>query len=84
MAEQFRFQPNDPEFPTVTVEQAIYQGLGAASTCWESMEGTGVFDSERAVAIGEEITRILKQVGVDVHAQIPYPDDSQSIGEPRG
>lgn len=75
MAEQFRFQPNDPEFPEVSVEQVIYQGLGAASAAW---------DDRKAVAVGEEIIRILKQVGVDVHARIPYPDDSQSIGEPRG
>ena len=38
-----------------TLPQVIRQGVGAASVCWESMEGTGIFDEARANLISEEI-----------------------------
>ena len=40
---------------SLSVESAVYQALGAASMCWESMEGTGVFNSDRALKIGEAL-----------------------------
>jgi hypothetical protein len=39
------------------LERIIGEGVGAASTCWETMDGTGVFDSTRAGQIVEEITQ---------------------------
>ena len=38
-----------------TLEEAVFTALGAASVCWESMEGTGVFQSDRAKAIGDAL-----------------------------
>lgn len=32
---------------------AVFEALGAASTCWENLEGAGVFDSTRAKEIGD-------------------------------
>jgi len=40
----------------------IFQALGAASTCWESMEGTGVFQSDRAKRIGDELLYELRAI----------------------
>jgi hypothetical protein len=44
---------------TENLEEAVFQALGAASVCWESMEGTGVFQSDRAKQIGEELLGII-------------------------
>lgn len=40
-----------PEEGEISLEEAIGQALGAASTCWENLHGTGVFDSDRAKEI---------------------------------
>lgn len=45
----------------VDLEEAVYAALGAASVCWESMAGTGVFQSDEASAIGEELVRFVQQ-----------------------
>jgi hypothetical protein len=46
---------------TTPVHEIIPQAIGAASMCWEHPEGAGVFDSERASEIGEELLDILKK-----------------------
>jgi hypothetical protein len=35
--------------------EAVFQAVGAASACWENLEGAGVFQSDRAKEIGEEL-----------------------------
>lgn len=46
----------------------IFQALGAASVCWERMEGTGLFDSDRAKRIGDELLFELHGTPVKVMA----------------
>lgn len=41
--------------PTLSLESAVYQSLGAASTCWENTKGAGVFLDTLAAAIGEAL-----------------------------
>jgi hypothetical protein len=49
---------------------AIQEAIGAASVCWESLEGTGVFDSDRAKKIADELYAHL------------FPDDAiAEVGE---
>lgn len=43
------------------VPTAIFEALGAASMCWETPEGAGVFDSSRAAAIGDELIVFLRR-----------------------
>lgn len=53
-----------PEYPAVLdqeLEGAVFQALGAASVCWESLQEAGVFDSTRAKQIGEELVGIIVQ-----------------------
>jgi hypothetical protein len=38
-----------------TLEEAVFQAVGAASMAWENPAGAGVFDSDRAKAVGEEL-----------------------------
>lgn len=44
-----------------SLREVIGQALGAASVCWESMDGTGVFDSERACIILEEVVTWIER-----------------------
>lgn len=49
MAEPFEFTLD--EDGSLGLESAVAQAVGAASVCWESMEGTGVFQEDRATEI---------------------------------
>ena len=37
------------------LESYVFQAIGAASVCWESLNGTGIFDSTRAKGIGDKL-----------------------------
>ena len=43
------------------VRTHVFEALGAASTCWESMEGTGVFDDARAKQTGDDLVAYLRE-----------------------
>lgn len=45
---------------SLSIEGAVYQSIGAASTCWENMESTGTFNSARALTIGESLLEFIK------------------------
>ena len=55
----------EPIFPEWTVEkpvdEIIGEAIGAASTCWENLEDTGVFNSTMAAQICDELMSILKK-----------------------
>lgn len=42
------------------VHEAVFQALGAASTCWEHLDRAGVFDATGAAEIGEELMALLQ------------------------
>lgn len=41
------------------IDEVIGEAIGRASVCWESMEGTGVFDSDTASQITQEVLDII-------------------------
>lgn len=43
-----------------TVDQAVFEALGAVSVCWENIEDAGVFQSGAAIEIGHELTDFIK------------------------
>lgn len=45
-----------------SLEELIGLAVGAASTCWESLDSTGVFDDARARAIVEEVLTRIPEV----------------------
>lgn len=47
---------NNPE----TLEEVVGQAIGAASVCWESMEGTGIFQEDRARQIVDDVLDWIK------------------------
>lgn len=49
-----------------TIEEVVGQAVGAASVCWESMEGTGVFDDARARQIVEDVLMFIKGYTYDL------------------
>jgi hypothetical protein len=62
--DQGRFLGHDPMFDWTTdtsIREAVFQALGAASTCWEHPEGAGAFDRERVGRIGDELMAFLRQ-----------------------
>lgn len=77
-AREFTFQVSEGE--ELTLESAIHQALGAASVCWSTPEGAGVFDSERAAVIGATLTREARRL---VGPQLGYATTRQLIDELR-
>lgn len=49
---------------SLSTASAVFQALGYASTCWENMSGTGVFQSERAKQAGDRLMELLQKRGV--------------------
>lgn len=43
-----------------TLEDAIGLALGAASTCWDNLSGAGVFQSERAGFVSQELLTLVR------------------------
>jgi hypothetical protein len=56
---EFEFAPATGS-DTVTLEEAVFQALGAASTCW-SETPAGVFDSDRAKQIGDALVAFVRE-----------------------
>lgn len=54
-------EPDEPD-AMPTVRSLVFQALGAASMCWENIEGAGVFRSERAAEIGEGLIEELRDL----------------------
>lgn len=51
----------DEEFARVGDKQAaVMMAMGAASVCWNPSPGDGVFDSERAADIADDLIRYLE------------------------
>lgn len=69
MTDDYWTKDNDPEFVFhreddggLSPESAVFQALGAASTCWDSMKEAGEFHSTRCKLIGETLLAELTQV----------------------
>lgn len=45
-----------------TLEEVVFQAIGAGSTCWENMSGTGVFQDARAVTIGNDAVARIRRI----------------------
>lgn len=45
---------------TLPVPAAVWQALGAASVCWDTMAGTGVFHEAQANRIGEALLAVIQ------------------------
>lgn len=44
------------------VRKKIYEIVGAASMCWETVEGAGAFDSSRAIEVADEFMKFVKPI----------------------
>ena len=45
-----------------TVREAVFQALGTASMCWEKVEGAGVFQSDQAAEIGDQLLATIQRL----------------------
>lgn len=66
----FAFEAREGE--PLTIESAVFQALGAASTCWENLEAAGVFDSTRCKEIGDALVEWLTDNTFDAAPQPPW------------
>lgn len=55
----------DMELKNKDLETAVFESLGAASACWENLEGAGVFESTRCKEIGDQLLERIQQEVVD-------------------
>lgn len=44
------------------LREKIYQAVGAASACWENLEGAGVFESNRAKKVGDDLVEDVLRI----------------------
>lgn len=63
------------DLPTDDIQAAIFQALGAASVCWESMEHAGIFDSTRAKEIGDELYQRVEAYAREAQPQAALTED---------
>lgn len=55
-------KPIFPEWAVDTpIEEVIAQAIGAGSMCWENVKKAGVFDSERASQIVDEVVANIRK-----------------------
>lgn len=54
-----RLLPMDEPVTQPTIEEVVYQSLGEASMCW-SLTPAGVFDSDKAKAIGRRLLAAIE------------------------
>lgn len=47
-----------------SVEEVVFQAIGAGSVCWENPGGAGIFDSTEAKKVGDEAMERLREMGV--------------------
>lgn len=50
-----------------SMDEAVHLAVGAASVCWESMEGTGVFQDDRAREIAEALLERIKDLAYEAY-----------------
>ena len=67
-----RRRPTHTPIDDEQLETKVFEALGTASVCWESMEGTGVFDSTLARKTGDELVAWIQ-------AHHPRPIDRDEI-----
>lgn len=44
----------------LTLDSAVYQALGAASACWDNLEGAGEFQSDRCKEVGDKLLALIR------------------------
>lgn len=63
---------------TTSLEEAVFQSIGAASGCWEDLAGAGIFNSDRAKQIGDELLEFIRMtVGIQKYEDVEGPVNPQ-------
>jgi hypothetical protein len=65
--EPYTFYPREEQESDAEYQRrCVFEAIGAGSTCWESLEGTGIFQDDRAVAVGNALCEVLGLPGYAV------------------
>lgn len=73
--QKFQFAPEHDG--SLSLESAVFQALGAASTCWDPMDGTGIFQSDVAKAIGDAL---LEKINNEMYPKTPKQEGLIDLG----
>lgn len=63
-------------FDELPLRNSVFVAIGAASMCWETLDTAGVFNSERALQIGDKLLARIKREFDSVNRGIPYADEN--------
>lgn len=55
-----KFHFDADEDGKVRLRSAVFQALGRASVCWESMAGTGIFQEQDATEVAEVLLELIR------------------------
>jgi hypothetical protein len=58
-----RWAPDANDTEPADLTSAVLQAVGAASVCWATMDGTGVFDEQRALEVAYGLIDYLGRFG---------------------
>lgn len=54
------YQLVDPHGKELSLFEAVYQSVGAASVCWENIESAGTFKNEEAAMVAKALLRFIE------------------------
>lgn len=73
---EFQLSPDKP----LGLDEAVGQALGAASTCWERLDFTGVFQDQNALQIARVLTAYVRGgTWLDFDTDIPVAGADQAL-----
>lgn len=56
------FEFSEMEGEEMTLDNYVFQALGAVSVCWEDIDKAGIFESERAREIGHALMAKIEEL----------------------
>lgn len=77
---EFQFQPEHDG--SLSLESAVFQALGYASTCWDVMYGVGKFHSTEAKDCGEKLLAFIRGSGAVVPGSATFPVEEDDVWTP--
>lgn len=64
-----------------SLEEAVFQAFGFASSCWENVERAGVFQSDLAKEAAEELIAHIKRLSVPTEPSLGLATTKQLLEE---
>jgi hypothetical protein len=56
------YQAGYEDLKSVKLQALVMEALGQASMCWSNVAAAGVFDDKKAIQIGDELIKQIKDI----------------------